>query len=246
MIRDLRESKKLSQGKLAARLIELSGVTIGRERISRWERPVERGGVIPSDFWLGHLARALDAPFSVLESEANLTRMNRRGFLGLTALVATHGKAASEVTSCIAGGDFGSLATAQTSHSTDLVIASKIDRPSKTKLRRWMHSGTDPVLRVNAAGILAKVPGQDSADEVVKVLAHDPETRQLYMTAVASRVCGLDWTAARRLASDPRSLPQDAPFLAARFAEEVTNPSDAGARWCSAVMLRDLSPLLGR
>jgi transcriptional regulator with XRE-family HTH domain len=246
MIKDLRESKQLSQGKLAARLTEVSGIVIGRERISRWERPVERGGVIPSDFWLGHLAHTLDAPFSVLESEANLTRMNRRGFLGLTALVATHGKTASEVTACIAGGDFGSLTTIQTSHNTDLVIASKVDRPSTVKLQQWMHGGADPVLRVNAAGILAKVPGQEPADEVVKVLTHDPETRHLYMAAVASRVCGLDWTAARRLAKDPRSMPQKAPFLAARFAEEVTNPSDAGARWCSAVMLRDLSPLLGR
>src|SRR6478752_3118713 len=129
MIKDLRESKQLSQGKLAARLTEASGVIIGRERISRWERPVERRGVIPSDFWLGHLAHVLDTPFSVLENEANLTRMNRRGFLGLTALVATHGKAVSEVTACIAGGDFGSLATVQTTHSTDLAIASMIDRP---------------------------------------------------------------------------------------------------------------------
>ena len=166
--------------------------------------------------------------------------------MGLTALVATHGKAVSEVTACIAGGDFGSLATVQTTHSTDLAITSMIDRPSTVKLRHWMHGGADPVLRVNAAGILAKVPGQDPADEVTKALAHDPETRHLYMTAVTSRVCGLDWTAARRLAKNPRSMPQKAPFLAARFAEEVTNSSDAGARWCSAVMLRDLSPLLGR
>ncbi|WP_157128898.1 hypothetical protein [Nocardia amamiensis] len=38
-----------------------------------------------------------------------------------------------------------------------------------------------------------------------------------------------------------------APVLAAqRFAAEALNPSDAGARWCSAVMLSKLSPLLGK
>jgi hypothetical protein len=109
-----------------------------------------------------------------------------------------------------------------------------------------MADGTDPVLRVNAAGILAKVPGQGPAREVATVLAGDDETRRLYLTAVLSRVCVLDWQTAGRLAADPMAVsPGKAAFVAARLAGEVLNPRDAGARWCSAALLRDLSPLLG-
>lgn len=244
MLRDLREARQLSQGKLAKRLHASSGTQIGRERISRWERP--EGGVIPSDFWLEHLAQALDVPFSVLECEASLSRMDRRNFMRLTALTATHGGLASEMVSSIAGSDSGPLTTVQTTHGTDLVVASLADQACLGKLRRWMYDGSNPVLRVNAAGILAKVTGQDPAADVCRVLAHDHEARHLYMTAVTARVCGLDWATAERLAADPCSLPDKASLLAARFANEVTNPRDVGARWCSAVMLRDISPLIGK
>ena len=37
------------------------------------------------------------------------------------------------------------------------------DRGTVAHLRRWMDDGNNPVLRVNAAGILAKVPGQVEA-----------------------------------------------------------------------------------
>jgi hypothetical protein len=66
------------------------------------------------------------------------------------------------------------------------------------------------------------------------------------MTAVTARTCGLDWQTAGRLAADPQTAHARAPFIAARLADEVTNPRDAGARWCAAVMLRDISPLLGK
>jgi hypothetical protein len=172
--------------------------------------------------------------------------MKRRSFMSLTALAAAHGKLASDATTSIAGGDHLSLAAAQTTHGTDLVIASQLDRASTTKLRRWMRDGSEPVLRVNAAGILAKIPGQYESDTVIKMLSHDAEIRNLYLTAVTARVCGLEWEVAELLARNPRSMVRKAHFLAARFADEVTNPRDVGARWCSAVMLRDLSPLLGR
>lgn len=246
MIRDLRLAKGLSQGQLAKRLHEVSGTAIGRERVSRWERP--QGGVIPSDYWLGHLACALEVPFSALTFEASLSRMDRRAFMRLTALTATHGKVASDMVSSIAGSDTGPLTTVQTTHGTDMVIAALADAACLKQLRRWMYDGANPVLRVNAAGILAKVPGQERAVDVCNVLTKDPETRHLYMTAVTARVCGLDWQAAEQLVTDPLSAPTRArgSFFAARFADEVTNPRDAGARWCSAVMLRDISPLLGK
>lgn len=244
MIKDLREAKGLSQGELAKKLYEASGCAIGREKISRWER-VERG-VIPSNFWLEHLAHCLDTTFSVLEYEASVSRVNRRRFVQLSALTAAHGGLAGEMISSIAASDTGPLTTTQTTHGTDLVIASLADAACIRRLRRWMAGASQPVLRVNSAGILAKVPGQDHAAEVCRVLAGDAEARHLYMTAVTARVCGLDWATASRLATDPLSLPGRATFLARRFSDEVTNPRDAGARWCSAVMLRDISPLVGK
>src|SRR5262249_58601815 len=128
---------------------------------------------------------------------------------------------------------------------TDLVIATMLDASSVRRLHRWMTDGADPVLRVNAAGILAKLPDQTRARDVATVLAGDDATRHLYTTAVLARVCVLGWDAAQRIAADPLTIPAGkARFIAQRLASEVLNPRDAGARWCAATMLRDLSPLL--
>ncbi|MFF3503183.1 hypothetical protein [Streptomyces sp. NPDC003247] len=59
-------------------------------------------------------------------------------------------------------------------------------------------------------------------------------------------MCAVDWTTARRIASQPAAYAHRADFLAARFAREALNPADSGARWCSSVMLRELSPVIGR
>lgn len=245
MIRDLRKAQRLSQGQLAQRLHDCSGVAIGRERISRWERLDDRA-VIPSDFWLQHLAGALNAPVSALRSEATLSRMERRDFMRLAAATAGNRSLPKEMVSSIAGSDSGPLATVQATHEADLVIASLADRTCRTRLRRWMREDDNPLLRVNAAGILAKVPGQDPAAEVCRVLTHDDEVRRKYTTAVISRVCGIAWETASRLAVDPESAGPHAATFAALLATEVTNTRDAGARWCSAAMLRDISPLLGK
>lgn len=119
-----------------------------------------------------------------------------------------------------------------------------VEPAAKTKLSRWMLDGADPVLRVNAAGILAKLPSQDNARQVASVLAHDDQVRHLYTTAVISRVCSTDWKSASRLALAPTAHPKPA-WAARKFAAEALNPRDAGARWCAALMLRDLSPALG-
>jgi hypothetical protein len=133
----------------------------------------------------------------------------------------------------------------QTTHGTDLVIASLVDPAATRRLRRWMNDAADPVLRVNAAGILAKVPDQTPARDVANVLTVDDQTRQLYTTAVLARVCVLDWQDARRIAANPLSLPpRRATFIAQRLTGETLNPRDVGARWCAATILRELSPLL--
>ena len=76
------------------------------------------------------------------------------------------------------------------------------------------------------------------------MLEHDDSVRKLYTTAVLARVCALDWTVAGRIAADPFAFPKKSAYLARRLAHEVLNPQDAGARWVSATLLRDLSPAL--
>jgi len=63
-----------------------------------------------------------------------------------------------------------------------------------------MRDGATPVLRVNSAGILAKLGPADISDEVITVLKRDADTRHLYLTAVASRVLALPWDEAGKLA----------------------------------------------
>jgi transcriptional regulator with XRE-family HTH domain len=244
LIRDLRSRAELSQTQLAERVCIVSGrPTVTRDEIKRWES----GRVIPSRYWLTHLADALNAPADCLVEEARLTRMERRAFLSLTALTAVHGKLAAELTASIAARDDGPLTSVQTTHGADLVIASFTDRRARANLQRWMYDGSTPILRVNAAGILAKTPGQTAATDVIRVLENDGEARQLYLTAVAARVCALPWASAERLAKGhlPTST-ERAHYLATRLSRETVNPRDVGARWCSAMLLRDLAPTLGQ
>lgn len=171
--------------------------------------------------------------------------LNRRDFLTATAMVAANAAVVAELTACIASGDAGPLAAVQTAYGVDRAIASIVDRASVRSLHHWATECPDPITRVNAAGILAKRPGQEEADRVLSILGRDRDVRSRYLIAVVARVCGLDWASATRLARDPSGFPQPA-MVAERFAQEAVNPHDAGARWCSATMLQRLSPLIGR
>jgi transcriptional regulator with XRE-family HTH domain len=144
LIRDLRTARGWTQETLSDALGEVSdrpGLP-GRDQVKRWEN----GKVIPSGAWLGHLAHVLGVPLPALRSEATLSRMERRAFLSLTALTAAHGRAASDMLCSVVGGDAGPLATVQTTHGTDLVIASMADKTALRYLRRWATGGADPVL----------------------------------------------------------------------------------------------------
>lgn len=201
--------------------------------------------MIPGSYWIGHLAIVLQVSPELLAEEARMSRVKRREFLSLAALTAVHGKAAAEMVSTVAANDPGPLTSVQTTHGTDLVIAALSDRASTRRLHLWMSDSDKALLRVNAAGILAKLPGQQPAARVAQVLDDDEQTRRLYSTAVLSRVCVLDWKQAARIAADPYSTPPSkVRSIASRLAEEALNPRDAGARWCSAAVLRELSPIL--
>lgn len=65
----------ISQLRLAQRLCASAGVTtVTRNEVSRWERE-ER---IPTTYWLGWLAVALELPLAELERAAGAARLRRR------------------------------------------------------------------------------------------------------------------------------------------------------------------------
>jgi transcriptional regulator with XRE-family HTH domain len=159
--------------------------------------------------------------------------------------VAGDANVVTELAASVAGNDPGPLATVQTTHHVDMAVAALADHRAISYLRRWLDDGHDSVLRVNAAGILAKLPGQGDASRVADALSRDGEVRDRYMTAVVARVCDVDWPTASGLIQEPSMFPRPA-LVAGRFAHEAVSSRDAGARWCSAAMLQALSPMIGR
>jgi transcriptional regulator with XRE-family HTH domain len=216
IICELRCALGWSQARLAAELGRQSGhPTITREDISRWEH----GRRIPRPFWISHLAAALQVPRWALEGYVQRREILRlAGAIAGSAVMGTPAHdAGEELYSSIAARDDGPLARMQTSHETDLMVASLAgaDRPVMLRLARWAEDGGSDVLRVNAAGILAKTQSMESAGFATSALRRDHEMRLRYLRAVSARI----GTGTRRLAA------------------EVVNPADAGARWCSAWLL---------
>jgi transcriptional regulator with XRE-family HTH domain len=71
----LRDEQGISQLRLAERLCAAAGLaTVTRHEVSRWEREQR----IPSGFWLGWLAVALEVPLEMLERAARTSRRRRR------------------------------------------------------------------------------------------------------------------------------------------------------------------------
>lgn len=144
----------------------------------------------------------------------------------------------------IATGERKLLATAQTTHATDLVLQGFVCRhqSSVKYLREWMTKGADAVLRVNSAGILAKLGKSAVADVVIMNLKADRDSRQLYLTAVSHRVLSLEWNRAAQFAARVECPESDTcselnVAQLAALAHELTNPRDCAARWCSALLL---------
>lgn len=151
---------------------------------------------------------------------------------------------AQRVFADIAAGESKVLTTAQTTYSIDLIIQKFVLRhqPSVDFLNEWMSKGANAVLRVNSAGILAKLGEPTVVETVVTNLKTDRDSRQLYLTAVSSRVLALEWTQAAQFATRIERTSSDVQydFTAAQLAaltRELTNPRDGGARWCSAIFL---------
>jgi len=62
------------------------------------------------------------------------------------------------------------------------------DQPVMLRLARWADDGGSAVLRVNAAGILAKTRSLDSAGLAAAALRRDRDMRVCYLRAVSARV----------------------------------------------------------
>ena len=133
------------------------------------------------------------------------------------------------------------LSTVQTSHETDRVISSLVakDTPCIGSLVKWMRRGS-PVLRVNSAGILAKLGAPAIDNDVISALKRDEESRWLYLQAVASRVLAMPWPDAGTLAASGDPLTEQ---QIEAFALESANPYDSAARWCSVLILGRTRPV---
>ncbi|MFI0737965.1 helix-turn-helix domain-containing protein [Streptomyces sp. NPDC021100] len=90
LIRDLREARGWSQGRLADEINSAFGTALGREYVSRWER----SKVSPGAFYLRCLSAVLDVPLAALEGE-----MRRRTFLSDAAATAIAPIVASDLLS---------------------------------------------------------------------------------------------------------------------------------------------------
>ncbi len=180
-------------------------------------------------------------------------QMTRRAFLAIGGRLVTislttgvWGKEelalASSIAADILAGDPRGVADNQTSHALDLTIAALIaaEGLAPNQLPEWITKPADPVLRVNAAGIAAKIAGHDVAEAAVQALGTDEQMRQRYLTAVIHRACRIAWASAEQLASSRHIghvLPE--PAIGA-IAAELEYRNDAGARWCAAFILADL------
>lgn len=157
------------------------------------------------------------------------------GSIAALAATSTPDTAAS-IANDIISGRTGLLTGLQTSHATDKAVAALVARnpPSIASLAKWSRTGK-AVLRVNAAGILAKVKSPLIDNEAVMVLRADGDVRELYLTAVIARVLRMPWNDANELAAGDGIPPL--PDTIQAFSTELGNAADAGARWCSAVLL---------
>ncbi|GAA1923962.1 hypothetical protein GCM10009716_35430 [Streptomyces sodiiphilus] len=88
LIKDLREARGWSQGRLASQVNQVFGTSLTREYISRWERCQ----VAPGPFYLRCLSAVLDVPLAVLEGE-----VKRRTFLSEAAATAIAPVVASDL-----------------------------------------------------------------------------------------------------------------------------------------------------
>ncbi|HEX3812161.1 MAG TPA: helix-turn-helix transcriptional regulator [Mycobacteriales bacterium] len=235
-LRALREARNWSQTALSRR----TGVT--RNYLSMIENGQRPGS---AQFW-----RLVGRIFDEEEEAA----VRRAEFLRLSAAAVTATAVAPcaqpdpatrlgrQIFSGIAAGDSRMFAGSQTTHATDLVIGGYVSKhqASRRLLGRWMRHPANPVLQVNAAGVLAKLNEPDATDEVIESLRGDERVRRLYVTAVASRVLRMPWGHAGMLAgATDGGTVKLADHHQTALLDELDNARDGAARWCALRLLGD-------
>jgi transcriptional regulator with XRE-family HTH domain len=156
LIRESRLLRGWSQSDLARELCKAAGrAAITREDVSRWERGKRR----PGPYWTRSITTLLLVPAE------EFAKVKRRDLLRLSGAAiggVVTGSAANnepqEIFASIAAGDNNVLGLTQTSRDTDLAIAdlSIRDKGAILHLAYWLNEGASDIVRVNAAGILAK------------------------------------------------------------------------------------------
>jgi len=142
-------------------------------------------------------------------------------------------------------GDPGPLLNKPTAHRTDVTLGNHVSEKAAEWLRRWMVEGETSTLRTNSLSVIAKLPGQENADLVIRVLESDEKVRRLILASEISRLTQLEWADALKAADDPTTIP-DPRKLAPKLAKGAVNPKGTESRWSCSYLLWKMAPVLGR
>jgi transcriptional regulator with XRE-family HTH domain len=142
-------------------------------------------------------------------------------------------------------GDPGPLKTRPTAHRTDVALGNHVSDAAAEWFRKWMVEGETATLRTNSLSVIAKLPGKQNSDLVIKVLESDPKVRRLILASEISRLTQLDWDTAKKAADDPTIIPNPRK-IATKLSKGAINPRGTESRWCCAYLLNKLVPVLGQ
>lgn len=141
-------------------------------------------------------------------------------------------------------GDPGPLLNTPTAHRTDVTLGNHVSDKAAEWLRKWMVEGETSTLRTNALSVIAKLPGQQNADLVVRVLEDDTKVRRLILASEISRLTQLEWADALKAADDPTTIPEPRK-LATKLTKGAINPKGTESRWSCSYLLWKMAPVLG-
>lgn len=160
-------------------------------------------------------------------------------------LLTVNREARAVLLEAVENGDPGPLRTRPTAHRTDVILGNHVTEAGAKWFRKWMLEGDTATLRTNALSVIAKLPGKENADLVVRVLESDEKVRRLIVASEISRMTQLDWETSLRAVDDPTIIPEPGK-IASKLAKGAINPRGTEARWSCAYLLTRLVPVLGR
>lgn len=142
-------------------------------------------------------------------------------------------------------GDPGPLRNTPTAHRTDVSLGSVVSEKAAEWFRKWAIEGDTATLRTNSLSVIAKLPGKENADLVVRVLEDDVKVRRLILASEISRLTQLEWKVALAGADDPTTIPNPRD-LAKKLTRTVMSTKGTESRWACGYLLWKMAPVLGR